>query len=86
MTIAHPFRHESEVLARKPPGRSGTTGTLWVYTPPGLRRSGERYPLAVWLIGYSGAGDEVCTGNRLEPGLARAPRPADRARHAADGR
>jgi S-formylglutathione hydrolase FrmB len=62
------LEHESQVLRGNPLG-DPTRRELWVYLPPGFDE-GRRYPVLWCLIGFTGTGSMVVTGNRWAPGLA----------------
>lgn len=61
------LQHESRVLKGNPladPARRD----LWVYLPPGFDER-RRYPVLWCLVGFTGTGQMIATGNRWAPGL-----------------
>ncbi|MFI5403103.1 MAG: alpha/beta hydrolase [Planctomycetota bacterium] len=60
--------HQSRVLKGNPLG-DPVRRELWVYLPPGFDE-GRRYPVLWCLVGFTGTGSMVVTGNRWAPGLA----------------
>lgn len=62
------LEHESRVLKGNPLG-DPTRRELWVYLPPGFDEK-RRYPVLWCLVGFTGTGQMVVTGNRWAPGLA----------------